>query len=378
VFGWPSTGVKETAPFSKGLLKYFQPPRSELDQKLMRSLSPGKLDDGDCRSCANHRPVTCSKEYSPSVDFTHFQSLPLLPANFLLTHRLLFDTLRLPPILHMTFNLPKLISRLLILFACVAGAAKLSAAEGLRIAWDKNMLTVSGPNLPGGSLQTWYLEAFCRNGSTHQEWDKTTIPHRTELISQDANGKRIQLRTTVEPSVIVDHEITAGKDEVTFRVKIQNNGKEKAGVHWFQPCSRVDKFTGKNQNDYITKSFVFTKEGLQRLSDLPRNEEAVYKGGQVYVPAGISKDDVNPRPISSITPVNGLIGCFSADEKQLFAAAWSDTQELFQGVIVCLHNDPRVGGLAAGETKELFGKMYFLPNYPKLLLRRYEKDFKKR
>ena len=103
---------------------------------------------------------------------------------------------------------------------------------------------------------------------------------------------------------------------------------------------------------------------------------AIYKGGQVYVPATVPLSDVNPRPISAIQPVNGLIGCFSADEKSLLATAWSETQELFQGVIVCLHNDPRIGGLQPGETKRLKGKIYILPNDPAKLLRRYQADFK--
>ncbi|MGV3773298.1 MAG: hypothetical protein ACO1QB_10385 [Verrucomicrobiales bacterium] len=250
-------------------------------------------------------------------------------------------------------------------------------AERLKIEWENNMLFVSSPGLPGGKMQTWYLEAFCRSGSTTQAWDKTTIPHSTKLISTNEAGTRIELKTIVEPSIEIFHEIVAGQDEVTFKLQVKNIGLEKQDVQWFQPCVRVDKFTGEKQNDYITKSFIFTPKGLQRLSELPRNDQAIYKGGQVYVPRSVPVEDVNPRPISSIVPSNNLIGCFSADEKMIFATAWSDTQELFQGVIVCLHNDPRIGGLAPGETKELLGKMYFLPNDPKLVLQRYERDFGK-
>lgn len=249
-----------------------------------------------------------------------------------------------------------------------------SADEGLRIKWEKNMLRISGA-FPGEWVDVWYLEAFCRSGSTHQSWDKTTIPHKTELISADANGKRILLRTTVEPSVVLEHEIIAGKDEVSFKSKAHNDGKDFADVQWFQPCMRVDRFTGRKQQDYHERSFIFTKEGLRRLDQLPRNEEAIYKGGQVYVPEGISLEDVNPRPISSVKPVNGLMGCYSADDKWLLATAWDKTQELFQGVIVCLHNDPRIGGLKPGETKELRGKLYIVPNNPTSLLKRYKKDF---
>ena len=52
-------------------------------------------------------------------------------------------------------------------------------------------------------------------------------------------------------------------------------------------------------------------------------------------------------------PSNGLIGCFSAEESQVLATAWEPYQELFQGVITCLHSDFRIGGLKPGETDAL-------------------------
>ena len=152
-------------------------------------------------------------------------------------------------------------------------------------------------------------------------------------------------------------------------------GPKPADLLWFQPCMRVGRFTGLAQSNYIDRSFIFTKGGLTTLHRTRRTEEAIYKGGQVYVPAGINLEDVNPRPISPDQPVNGLIGCFSEDGKSLLAVAWDHTQELFQGVIVCLHSDPRIGGLKPGEKKRLQGKLYWLPNNPKLLLARYRKDF---
>lgn len=249
-----------------------------------------------------------------------------------------------------------------------------SAAAGeLTLSWTNNMLRISGPSVPGGYVETWYLEAFCRSGSTHQVWDKTTIPHRTELI--DASARRLKLRTRVEPGVIVEHEIVAGADEMEFRLEARNEGREFADVQWFQPCMRVDRFTGAKQSNYIAKSFIFAADGLKRLDELPRAEEAIYRGGQVYVPEGVPMEDVNPRPISSVRPANGLIGCFSADGSMLLATAWDSTQELFQGVIVCLHSDPRIGGLRPGEKKKLRGKVYLLPNDSALLLARYQRDF---
>ncbi len=262
----------------------------------------------------------------------------------------------------------------LILWTLVLGHWSFALAADLSISWTNNMLRIKGPNIPGDYVDIWYLEAFCRSKSTHQVWDKTTIPHKTELLSNDG-GKKIRLRTKVEPEVIVEHEITAGRDDIDFRVAARNDGKEFVDVQWFQPCMRVDRFTGLKQTNYIEKSFIYTDKGLQMLDKLPRNEEAIYHGGQVYVPAGIPPEDVNPRPISSIKPVNALIGCFSSDNGQMLAMAWDQTQELFQGVIVCLHNDPRIGGLKPGEKRNLHGKVYILPNDSDALLARYRKDF---
>ena len=245
----------------------------------------------------------------------------------------------------------------------------------LTIAWTNNMLSISGPDIPGGKIEIWYLEAFCRSGSTRRDWGHTTIPHRTELVSADRTGNRLRLRTTVEPQIEVSHDIRAGKDEVDFRLTLKNSGKEFVDVQWFQPCMRVGRFTGGNQSNYIAKSFIFTERGLTLLDKTRRTEEAIYRGGQVYVPKGINLGDVNPRPISPDQPVNGLIGCASADDRYLLAMAWDQTQELFQGVIVCLHNDPRIGGLKPGEMKKLHGKVYLLPNDPALLLGRYRRDF---
>jgi hypothetical protein len=264
-------------------------------------------------------------------------------------------------------------STFLALVLVLAGASSAIAQQPLTLGWTNNMLRISGPQVPGDFIEIWYLEAFCRSGSTHREWDKTTISHRTELIS--ATPQKIRLRTKVEPSIVLEHEITAGTDEVDFKVSARNDGREFADVQWFQPCVRVDRFTGAKQNNYIQKSFIFTKDGAKLLSDLPRNEEAIYHGGQVYVPQGISLADVNPRPISDVKPANNLIGCYSNDEKKLLATAWDSTQELFQGVIVCLHNDPRIGGLKSSESKSLHGKLYLLENDINTLLARYKKDF---
>jgi hypothetical protein len=278
---------------------------------------------------------------------------------------------------HSSFGFPFVIRHLSFLLLAGSFAGTAGTAGGLTVSWTNNMLSISAPDIPGGKVDIWYLEAFCRSGSTRRDWRQTTIPHKTELVSVGKTGKRLRLRTTVEPKVEMAHDIRAGKDEVDFRLTLKNSGDKFVDVQWFQPCMRVDRFTGGNQSNYIAKSFIFTQRGLAMLDKTRRTEEAIYRGGQVYVPKGINLDDVNPRPISPDQPVNGLIGCVSADDRYLLAMAWDRTQELFQGVIVCLHNDPRVGGLKAGETKKLHGKIYFLKNDPEVLLSRYKRDFLK-
>src|SRR5437764_5550629 len=79
-------------------------------------------------------------------------------------------------------------------------------ADGaLTLCWTNNLLTISNVDLPGGKLDVWYLEAFCRKGSTHQDWGKTTLPHKTVLTS--ASPRRLDFRTSVEPSVEVLHSV---------------------------------------------------------------------------------------------------------------------------------------------------------------------------
>ena len=60
----------------------------------------------------------------------------------------------------------------------------------------------------------------------------------------------------------------------------------------------------------------------------------------------------------------------------VYAVAWEPYQELFQGVIRCLHSDFRLGGLKPGETKKIRGKLYIVPADMKKLVERFEEDFK--
>jgi hypothetical protein len=249
------------------------------------------------------------------------------------------------------------------------------SARALEVSWTNNLLTVTGANLPGGKLDVWYLEAFCRSGAHDRDWRQTTLPHKTTLLTNEGN-RLLRFRTLVQTNVEVNHVITAGADEIDFRFTLTNRGTQDIDLQWFQPaCIRVEKFTGCAQSNYTTKSFIFTARGLTTLDQTRRTEEALYRGGQVYVMPTVELRDANPRPLCLDRPANGLIGCFSADGKLLLATASDSTHELFEGVYVCLHSDPRIDGLKAGETKTVRAKLYVLPNDVPALLRRYERDF---
>ena len=247
----------------------------------------------------------------------------------------------------------------------------------LSLHWEDDILTIDAPEVPGKKIQIWYLEAYCRPGSTDREWNETVIGHETKLVS--ATPEKIQLRCTLKDGVVVDHEITAHHDVVRFSLVARNPTGRESSAHWAQPCIRVGEFTGTQSDDdkytYLKNSFVFL-DGKQSFLPTPRwASEARYTPGQVWCPCHVPRSDVNPRPLSSDLPSNGLIGCLSSDKKWLLATAWEPYQELFQGVIRCLHSDFRIGGLRPGEEKKIRGVIYVMANNSDELVRRYRADF---
>jgi hypothetical protein len=270
---------------------------------------------------------------------------------------------------------------LLTLLLLILSSTAVASANELTLAREDNWLIIRGPHLPKGEIRINYLEAYCRPNSTDADWHDTTIGHTTELVSLDVDRKTMKLRCTVNDGVIVDHTITAGSDEVTFTLTAHNPTQLTSEAHWAQPCIRLGDFTGyensgQDIDDYLPKCFVFIDGKLTRMSELkPWAKEARYVPGQVWCPTSVPRADVNPRPLSSLVPTSGLIGCFSKDENLVFAVAFEPFQELFQGVARCLHSDFRIGGLKPAETKQIRGKIYVVPNDVPALLSRYAKDF---
>lgn len=255
------------------------------------------------------------------------------------------------------------------------GSEAAPAGERLKLSWLDNLLKIQGPNVPGGHVEVWYFEAYCRPGSSDRDWRETVIGHTTRLRFRADDGSRIKLSCKLNDGVVVTHDITAGTDEVDFALTAENPTDRPSEVHWAQPCMRVDRFTGATQDSYLAQSFVFIDGALCRLPTRPWATGAKYTPGQVWVPAGVHRGDVNPRPISELVPSHHLIGCFSHDGSKILATAWEPCQELFQGVIVCLHADVRIGGLDPGESKRARGKIYIVDADVPSLLQRYEDDF---
>ena len=263
--------------------------------------------------------------------------------------------------------------------AAFLASSGLGAEETLRLAWEKNILTIEGDRIPGGKVSIWYLEAYCRPGSTDREWQETVIGHETKLHSQKDDGSEIRLRCALKDGVVVDHTIRSTSDAVDFLIEARNPTEKASLAHWAQPCIRVGDFTGTAEPEppyaYVEKSFVFLDGKLARMPTPDWATKARYVPGQVWAAPGVDRDDVNPRPLNPRTPSNGLIGCFSADGKTILAVAFEPYQELFQGVIRCLHSDFRLGGLEPAERKTVRGKLCIVPADVPALLERYEKDF---
>lgn len=274
---------------------------------------------------------------------------------------------------------PRLRLLLLLVLALVVPSRTLGAdAPSTRLSWTNNLLVIRDARLPGGSLEVFYLEAFCLPGGHQRNWGQTRVPHQTTLLTATPDGSELRFRSTIGPDTEVLHEVRTGGPGTLVEMDflITHRGAQPWPIQWFQPaCIRVDRFTGANQSNYTARSFVFTDNGRTPLANLRRTTNALYLGGQVFLPPWIQEVDANPRPVALDRITNGIIGAVSADGSSLLAIASDRTFELFEGVYVCLHSDPWIGGLQPGESRRIRQKIYLLPNDTRELLRRYHDDF---
>ncbi len=275
----------------------------------------------------------------------------------------------------------RLLTAPLALLACAA-LAQDPPKPTLTLAREANWLIIQGTHLPKGEVRINYLEAYCRAGSTDADWRQHTfVGHKTELVSISPDKKTVKLHCSVNDGLTVDHVITAGDDEVTFDLTVKNPTDHLNEAEWIQPCVRLGDFAGVETPDpkcvdvKLAQSFIFLDGKLTRMPTQPWATTAKYVPGQVWCPRNVPRTDVNPRPLSTLVPSNGLIGCFSQDGKWLFAMAAEPYQELFQGVARCLHSDFRIGALKPGEMKKIRGRIYLMRNDVDALLERYARDF---
>lgn len=248
----------------------------------------------------------------------------------------------------------------------------------LNITWKNRYLRIDDSRPGGRPITIQYLEAYCRGGSTDQEWDKTVIKHVSRLAA--CTPQRVELQDELENGVIVNHVITAGDDQVSFDLTATNpTDRDADEVQWAQPCIHLADFIGvKEEIDseaYLPKCFVFLEGRLTCMPFQPWSRKGVYVPGQAWCPKHVPATDVNPRPTSALRTSNGLIGCYSHDDRRIMATAWEPYQELFQGIFVCLHSDFRIGGLKARESKRIHGAVYVVEADVDKLLKRYEKEF---
>ena len=91
----------------------------------------------------------------------------------------------------------------------------------------------SGERLPGGELKVWYLEAYCRAGSTDRGWSQTVIPHETRLLERrpDPNQLVIRLDPSTGVRIVLDaHRADSARRvaPITFDVEFAQMGGEGA------------------------------------------------------------------------------------------------------------------------------------------------------
>ena len=142
---------------------------------------------------------------------------------------------------------------------------------------------------PGEEIRIHYLEAYCRAGSTNRDWSETVIPHESELVGVEDEGRRIRLLDRLADGVRVEHELTVHDDHISFRLTAHNPTERVSEVAWAQPCVRVDRFTGTDPKDsretyppYIKQCFLIIDGEVKSLADATLGPE-----GSLHSRAGL-------------------------------------------------------------------------------------------
>ena len=265
----------------------------------------------------------------------------------------------------------------LALFARPLAGAELDRT--LSLTWDKEILSIHGEHLPGGVSTSGISRRFVApvqldaTGSRRSSRTKRGLSRRAKT----AGGSYCN-PVWKTASWLSTRLLPAGMKSISVSLRPTRRAPNQVLIGHNPVFAWIGTRAPRRSvppRDVCLRCFVDVDGKFERLPTTPWARAALNTPGQVWCPRGVSRDDVNPRPLSSIVPSSGLIGCVSADGRELMATAWEPYQELFQGVIVCLHSDFRIGGLEPGQSKTIRGKIYLMSADFAALRARYRRDF---
>ena len=167
--------------------------------------------------------------------------------------------------------------------------ASAAPERALTLSWDKEILTVHGNHLPGGLLEIWYIEAFCRPGSTLATGPGPSFPTRPSLSRSNAGRP-------VDHAAVSPGGRRRGRPRDPWRAAMKsisgssrrNPTTANSQAHWAQPCIRVNRYAGTklepNSEAYLPHCFIYVDGKPVRLPSIPGRRKPLYTPGQVWCP----------------------------------------------------------------------------------------------
>ena len=209
-----------------------------------------------------------------------------------------------------------------------------------------------------------------RSSRTRPSWSRR--PRRPPDPAAVAAGRRRRRRPR-DPGGPGRGRFPRGRDQPDRRRESQ--------AHWAQPCIRVDRYAGvktraRRRRPTCPAASSTSTAGRSRMPTTPWATTARLHARAGLVPRGRQPRRRQPPAAELDRPVQRADRLLLGRRQELLATAWEPYQELFQGVIVCLHSDFRIGGLKPGAVQDDPGQD--LPDAgrsPGARWRRYRRDF---
>jgi hypothetical protein len=226
--------------------------------------------------------------------------------------------------------------------------------------------------------------------------------------SKDGETLLLQHRVDGSPDLAVTTRFTPCPDGVVQVVTVEGDTEQATrAINQVNPCFQFLQSAAFGQasdgqldyvDDFVARCFVFTDRGLTLLKDTQRTPCALK-------PSKVSGDRFSARansdrpwiqsysPLWERSPGDGkepapgfsgdlitypIMGVISHDGKYLAAVAWPETWRMNQLWLCCVHPWPCLltdDYDPATRTRTSRGKLYILPNDPRILLEHFEKDF---